>query len=274
MFVKRHPFKKEVIESNILLNDENIDSYIKELDESNFILIRGLERLSFENFCNSAALAYPVEKQLYYLDLFIDASLAKYQMATNIGTPITINFQRNQHQVTAEDKDYSVSDQNWMLGYLAALARRKMDVVHDFCAINLDIVNQQDETTGGTYSLLFAKFLQRLFIKGEPHGQNLLAAANEIKEGSMPDETYNYALHIDGPLIDMFTPIFTNDEKDFNEMLLNALDLHKKYWTKEPKNIPNGLISLPITAITVMAKDYDFKIEHTSDYLVQHLIDG
>ena len=274
MFVKRHPFKNDVIESNIVLNDENIDSYLKELDSKNFILIRGLERLSFENFCNSAAVANPIEKQLYYLDLFIDASLAKYQMATNIGTPISINFQGNQHQAVAEDKDYSISDQNWMLGYMAALARRKMPIVHAFCAINLDVVNEKDKTKGGNYSLLFAKFLQRLFIKGEAHGQNLLAAANEIKEGSMPDETYNYALHIDGPLIDLFTPILTNDKKDFNEMLLNALNLYKKYWSKEPKNIPNGLISLPITAISVMAQDYDFKIEHTSDYLVQHLIAG
>ena len=229
MFVKRHPFKTEVIESNIVLNDENIDSYLKKLNSGNFLLIRGLERLAFENFCNSAAVVSPVDKQLYYLDLFIDASLAKYQMATNVGIPIIISFQGNQHEVIAEDKEYSVSDQNWVLGYMAALARRKMAVVHAFCDINLDIVFQKDETKGGIYSLLFAKFLQRLFIKGEPHGQNLLAAANEIKEGSMPDETYNYALHIDGPLIDLFTPIFTNDEKDFNKMLFDALDLHKKY---------------------------------------------
>lgn len=274
MFIKRHPFQTEILESNIVLNDNNIDSYLKELKESNFLLIRGLERLSFENFCYSAALAYPIEKQLYYLDLFIEASLGKYQMATNIGKSLSINFQEIHHEVTPDDKNYSVSDQNWMLGYMAALARRKMDAVHAFCDINLDIVNQQDETTGGTYSLLFTKFLQRLFLKGEPHGQNLLAAVNEIKEDKMPDGTYNYALHIDGPLIDMFTPILTNDEKDFNEMLLDALNLHKKYWSKEQKNIPNGLISLPITAITVMAKDYGFKIEHTSEYLIQYLIDG
>lgn len=38
--------------------------------------------------------------------------------------------------------------------------------------------------------------------------------------------------------------------------------------------MPQGLVSLPITAIAVMAKDYDIEIEHASDYLVQHLIDG
>ncbi|NQX56179.1 immunity 49 family protein [Pedobacter panaciterrae] len=273
MHITRHSFNKEIVENNVILNDKNINLYLKELS-NNHLVIRGLERLSLENLCYSASLQYPVDKQLFYLDLFIDASLAKYQIATNIGKSIEINLTGTKHQILPEDVDYSVSEQNWITGYMAALARRKMQIVHAFCAIDLDFVNQKKRTKGGAYSLLFAKFLQRLFVKGEPHGQNLLAAANEIKKDKMPEPTYEYALFIDGPVIDMFTPIFMNDEKDFNETLLSALELYKKYWSKEQMNIPNGLISLPITALTVMAKDYDLNIKHTSDYLLQYLIDN
>ncbi len=117
-------------------------------------------------------------------------------------------------------------------------------------------------------------FLQRLFEKGEPHGQNLLAVVNEIKKDKMPEPTYDYALLIDGPVIDMFTPLMMHSEKEFNEMCLHALECHKKYWNNQQPNTFEGLISLNITALTVMAKDYDFKIEHTSDYIVQSLVDN
>nr|WP_068890812.1 immunity 49 family protein [Pedobacter panaciterrae] len=273
MHITRHTFNKEIVENNIILNDKNINLFINELN-NNHLVIRGLEKLSFQNLCYSASLQYPVDKQLFYLDLFIDASLAKYQIATNIGTPIEINLAGNKYNVAAEDLDYSISDQNWITGYMAALARRKMTIVHAFCDIDLDIVNQKDISKGGIYSLLFAKFLQRLFLKGEPHGQSLLALVSEMKKDKMPEPTYDYALFIDGPLIDMFTPIIMNDEKDFNETLLNALEFYKQYWSKKQKNIPDGLISLPITALTVMAKDYDLNINHTSDYLLQYLIDN
>ena len=89
----------------------------------------------------------------------------------------------------------------------------------------------------------------------------------------MPEPTYDYALHIDGPLIDMFVPLLSDDKEDFNAMLIQALEYHKKYWSREQKNIVGGLVSLPITALAVMAKDYGFHVDHTSDYLLQFLID-
>lgn len=273
MHISRNPIDEEILETNIGLNDENIRAFKDELAQENFLVVRGLERTSLENLCSAAALSYPVERQAAYLDLFIESSLAKYQMATHVGTEISVSMCGNRYQVVPADKDYLVTDQNWMLGYMAALARRKMDIVHSFCAIDLDIVRQKDGTTGGQYSQLFASFLQRLFRKGEPHGKNLLAAANRIKEDEMPAPTYDYALHVDGPLIDLFVPILSDDKEDFNAMLVQALQAHKKYWSTEPKNIPDGLLSLPITALAVMARDYGFPIDHTSDYLLQFLVD-
>jgi hypothetical protein len=274
MHIARNPINKQIIENNIGLNDGSINFFLKEIEQKNYLVIRGLEQSSLANLCNAAAVEHPIDKQAYYLDMFIDASLAKYQMATNIGKEITINFLGKQHQVVPPAKNYSVSEQNWITGYMAALAQRKMAIVKLFCDIDLDLVHQNKKTQGGEYSLLFAKFLKRLFNKGEPHGKNLLAAANKIQENEMPASTYDYALHIDGPVIDMFTPILINDKNDFNRLLLQALELHKKYWTKQQENLVDGLISLPITALTVMAKNYDFDIDHTSDYLLQFLIDS
>ena len=273
MHISRNAIDEEILESNIVLNDENIQSFKEELSQNNFLVVRGIEQNSFANLCSAAALSYSVERQSAYLDMFVESSLAKYQMATHVGTEVTVSLLGNQYQVVAPDKNYSASEGNWMLGYMAALAARKMDVVRSFCAIDLDVVRQSEGTVGGRYSALFSTFLQRLFQKGEPHGKNLLAAANEIKADAMPEPTYDYALHIDGPLIDMFVPLLSDDKEDFNAMLIQALEYHKKYWSREQKNIVGGLVSLPITALAVMAKDYGFHVDHTSDYLLQFLID-
>ncbi|MBL4674759.1 MAG: immunity 49 family protein [Mucilaginibacter sp.] len=273
MHVSRNPIDAQVIVNIIKSNDDNINNYFEQLQAGNFLVVRGIERLSLDNLYNSAALNYPVDKQLYYLDLFIDASLAKYQMLGNIGRQITISLSGTSYLMVPPDKNYWVSEQNWLLGYMAALAHRKMAIVKLFCAVDLDLVHQKKDTKGGEYILLFAKFLQRLFINGEPHADRLLAASGAIKEGTMPESTYEYALYTDGPLMDIFKSIFVDDEKEFNERLLEALELHKKYWAKQPANSVRGLLSLPLTALCVMAKDYDFKIDHTSDYLLQFLID-
>ncbi len=163
MYIVRNEIDKEILRQLILLNDGNINLFLTELDNKNYLVIRGLEKLSFQNFCMAVSMEYPVDKQLYYLDMFIEASMAKYQMATNTGKMIAIDFAGNIYKFVPEEKDYTVSEQNWIRGFMAALARRKMKTVHAFCAINLDIVNQKKKTKGGEYSVLFASLFAKAF---------------------------------------------------------------------------------------------------------------
>ncbi len=274
MHIASNSFDKEIILKNYELNEISLGDYINDFEKGENLIIRGICNRALENLNYAGALKLEAKKVKYYVNLFAEASLVKYQMATHAGVNITASFLEKKYQITAPDKNYTVSDQGWSKSYMAALACRRMDIVHSLCEIDLDVVQAKTKTTGGIYSLLFAKFLQRLFKKAESHGQNLLAAANEIKKDKMPDSTYEYALHIDGPVIDIFTPLLMKDENDFNAMLLNAFELHKSYWANQQANLADGLISIPLTAMAVMAKDYDFKIEHTSDYIIQSLVDN
>jgi hypothetical protein len=273
MFVARPSFDRDILESNLRLEDKGFNQARRDLHQKNFLIVRGLERSSFARLCATAALGLPPEDQVQLLDTFIECSLAKYQMATHVGSAMTIELFGERHELVPEDKDYVVSEHNWALGYFAALARRKMAVVRQFCEIDLDVVRDRDRTKGGPHSLLFAKFLQRLFVKGEPHGKNLLAAAQAIQPDAMPEATYDHALHVDGPLIDLFVPIFSGDADDFDAMLQKALELHVKYWQRQPRNFLEGLVSVPLTALAVMAKDYDLEFRQRSDLLLLHLID-
>jgi hypothetical protein len=274
MHVARHPFEPEIVANRARLDEKSLASYRKDIESGNYLLFRGIERISRENVHDVVALQRPIDEQLRALDLFVDASLAKYQMATNVGRPVRIDFLGTQYEVVADDNDYSVSLKNWSLGYLAALARRRMPIVHAFCQIDLDLVARKTKTKIGAYNTPFARFLQRLFVKGEPHGKNLLAVADEIRQDAMPEALYDHALRIDGSLVDTFTSVLTQDATRFNASLLVALERYKSYWSTKQVNYPDGLISLPLTALVVMAKDHDLDVVHTSDYLVRALTEA
>lgn len=268
---RRHDFDRSIIETNLASNDESIADYLEEIEGGNHLLVRALPRLTYANLCSAAALGMETERQLRYLDLYIDASLAAHRMSLAVGAPMTIELAGRSYDVVPPDKDYSVSDQSWLAGYFAARARRNAGAIAAFCALDLDLVQQKSTTTGGAYSLRLARFFQRLLVRGEPHGASLLAIVAEITPDRMPDPTYDYALHIDAPLVDMMTPILMDDSADFNAMLADALALHAKYWTREPRNFTEGFVSVAITALAVIAIDQGLVVDQRSEYLLSYL---
>lgn len=274
MHVARQPFDPEIVANRARLDATSLASYRKDFEGGNLRLIRGIERLALENVHDLVALQRPIDEQLRALDLFLDASLAKYQMATHVGRAVTIDFAGRQYEVVADDLDYSISLKNWSLGYLTALARRRMPLVHAFNQIDLELVASKTSVQIGAYYTPFARFLQRLFLKGEPHGKNLLAVTELIRQDAMPEGIYDYALRIDGSLVDLFTFVLTHEAEEFNAALLVALERYRAYWSKQPANYPDGLISLPLTALVVMAKDHDLAVVHSSDFLLGALTDA
>lgn len=90
----------------------------------------------------------------------------------------------------------------------------------------------------------------------------------------MPEATYDYALHIDGPLVDTLTPMLMADPEGFNASLGEALVLHATYWTRELRNSTDGFISVALTALAVTAFDQGLPIDQRSDYLLAFLLDG
>ena len=271
---RRHEFDRPIIETNLAVTDDTIADYLKKVDAGNYRLVRALPGLTYQNLCSAAALGIGSERQLRYLDLFIDASLAAHRMSLSIGAPIVIELDGRRHEVVPPDLNYLVSDQSWLAGYFAARARRNVGAVKAFCELDIDLITQQSDTKGGSCSLLLAKFFQRLLVRGEPHGESLLAIAAEIAPEKMPDATCDYALHVDGPLVDTLTPMLMGDSAEFNTSLAEALALHAKYWTREPRNSTDGFISVALTALAVTAVDQGVLVDQHSEYLLSFLLDG
>jgi hypothetical protein len=76
------------------------------------------------------------------------------------------------------------------------------------------------------------------------------------------------------PPINLFHRSVRKDEADFNQALVEALELHKAYWTadEDRANDPEGRIALGPLAVACLAYDGGIPIEVESDYLPKHLL--
>ncbi|MHB9757443.1 immunity 49 family protein [Streptomyces sp. BYX5S] len=77
------------------------------------------------------------------------------------------------------------------------------------------------------------------------------------------------------PPINLFYQFLRKDHDAFNAALLEALQLHKSYWTMDEKraNDLGGSVALALLAVTCLAHDAGFPINVESDYLPRHLLD-
>ncbi|MES2734175.1 MAG: immunity 49 family protein [Bacteroidota bacterium] len=81
------------------------------------------------------------------------------------------------------------------------------------------------------------------------------------------------------PLIDVYLALLLGREDMFNETLYVALLKHKAYYESEENgesrsSLPQGWVSLPLTAVCALAHDRGLKREVESDYIPEWLVKG
>ncbi|WP_329195813.1 MULTISPECIES: immunity 49 family protein [unclassified Streptomyces] len=76
------------------------------------------------------------------------------------------------------------------------------------------------------------------------------------------------------PPINLFYLFITQNAVGFNEALVQALELHKAYWTADEKRVesPGGHLALAPLAIACFAFDGKMPVEVESGYLPHHLL--
>ncbi|MFF9058385.1 immunity 49 family protein [Streptomyces sp. NPDC014882] len=116
--------------------------------------------------------------------------------------------------------------------------------------------------------------LQTYWLERPGLGDKLVAAF----DGTDPDrlrfmdrETMLKVLY---PPINLFYRFVGQDPVKFNEALVQALQLHKEYWTanEERQETSDGDVPLAILALTCLAHDAGRPIEVESEYLPEHLL--
>ncbi|MFB9365432.1 immunity 49 family protein [Kitasatospora albolonga] len=111
-------------------------------------------------------------------------------------------------------------------------------------------------------------------------GPELMGWLEEALEGADPEVARiadrEILVKLLYPPIVAFFRLVQRDAEKFNEALLEAVRLHKEFWTADEERIDDsaGFVSLPLTALASLAEDLGIPVKVESDYLPKRLVLG
>ncbi|MFF3893316.1 immunity 49 family protein [Streptomyces sp. NPDC001812] len=116
--------------------------------------------------------------------------------------------------------------------------------------------------------------LQAYWLERPGLGDKLVAAFDATDPDRLRFLDRETMLKVLYPPINLFYRFIGQDPDQFNEALVQALQLHREYWTasEERQETSEGDIPLAILALTCLAHDAGRPIEVESEYLPQHLL--
>lgn len=161
----------------------------------------------------------------------------------------------------------------WLDAFWLAVVCRDQARMTQLCEVPVETLRASGAVFE-EYIYHWVDVLQTYWLERPGLGDKLVAAF----EGTDPDrlrfldqETMLKVLY---PPINLFYRFVGGDADQFNAALVQALELHKEYWTANEEREESGAgdIPLAILAITCLAHDAGRPVEIESEYLPEHLL--
>ncbi|MGW0836693.1 immunity 49 family protein [Streptomyces prunicolor] len=163
---------------------------------------------------------------------------------------------------------------NWLTAFWFAIICRDQNRMTQMCNVPLELLRASG-AHGDEYTYHWVDTLQTYWLERPGLVEKLSAAIdNSYPEVATiaPRDLLQNVLY---PPINLFYQFLRKDHDAFNAALVEALQLHKNYWTADEKrsNDLGGSVALGPLAIACLAYDAGFPINVESDYLPKHLLE-
>lgn len=210
----------------------------------------------------------PPAKSWRYLKLLKEIGLAYFLFGTLEGQNIEVRVDDQTYQFTGKKMTAYMDTNSWISVFCAAVILRDMEAIHELVQVS--------ESTFATanlspiaFDLALVRLLKGLYIADANLTELLYAAFDLADPEQIDSDRFPYISHILLPLVGLLLSILSNQEKEFNTKLEEALEQHKKFWSsKKNKLNPKGWFAIHLSAIAAIAYDQKgFKLEVQSDYL-------
>lgn len=116
--------------------------------------------------------------------------------------------------------------------------------------------------------------LQLYWLERPELGEKLIAAFNGTDPDTLRVADRELMLKILYPPLNLFLQFIKRDQEQFTKALVEALTLHKEYWTRneERRMSTDGAVALGPLAVACLAYDVEMAIDVDSEYLPKHLV--
>jgi hypothetical protein len=177
--------------------------------------------------------------------------------------------------IPATEPDSETHVVKWCDGFFVAIVSCDTESLDRLCTVPISLT-QLSSTRSSKFFYLFAEALQGFYL-GRREAYSLLAEAirlatpEDVYEGSW---LYNSSITI--PWMNLLYSVMHSDQERFNNVLQEALVLHKRFWTKDEDSLlyPESYLALGLIAICRLAHEQGMIIDADSDYLPLRLVAG
>lgn len=193
-----------------------------------------------------------------------------FVIARATGDTVELLLDDNPVRMPARMDESLVEASRWVTGFWLGVICRDATLLQSLCEMPSEKL-RPSSTTNPEYRYRLVDALQA-FWKGSPETAKLIIAAMEATDPDRPDiHARDWVLNIDVPLIQLLFYLVSSDAR-FGGALLEALKLHKKYWTAtaQRKQDWEGFVSFGLTALAVLAAERHTPCDVESAYVLTH----
>jgi hypothetical protein len=163
----------------------------------------------------------------------------------------------------------------WCNGFFVAVISCDTESLDRLCSVPISLT-QLSSTRSSKFFYIFAEALQGFYL-GKREAYDLLTEAISL---ATPEDVYEgswlYTESITIPWMKLLDCVMHSDQERFNTVLQEALELHKKFWTKNEDSLlyPESYLALGLIAICRLAHEQGMIVDGDSDYLPLRLVAG
>ncbi|MER6070921.1 immunity 49 family protein [Streptomyces sp. NPDC001852] len=162
---------------------------------------------------------------------------------------------------------------NWITTFWLAVICRDRSRLDTLCEIPLEWL-RSDDAAYDEYIYHWVAALQSYWLQRPGLVEELTAAFQSSHPDTARIAPRDLLQNILYPPINLFYRFLRQDGPGVNQALVEALALHKAYWTADEDRAkdPSGAVALGPLAVACLAYDGGIPIEVESDYLPKHLL--
>ncbi|MFE1560919.1 immunity 49 family protein [Streptomyces sp. NPDC058734] len=163
--------------------------------------------------------------------------------------------------------------QAWIEAFWYAIITRDQPKMTELCELPIDVLRASG-ADHDDYLYHWVATLQAYWLKRAELVPELTLTFQRSHPNVAVIAGRDYIQQVAYPPINLFYKFLRKDEEGFHATLLEALELHKQYWTATPEraNDIDGLVPIGILAVTCLAYDGGIPVNVESPYLPEHLL--
>lgn len=207
------------------------------------------------------------------LRVMMETSIGNYRLLENPGKKIELSLLGRKFSLTGNGKAAFTGTSTWLRAYFSAIILRDQAALLQLANVPLKLLDKGGITSDPIdYALV--NFYKSIFISDSPLGKLFVKAIEATEPSQLSPKRARFVSEIVFPALNMLRFLFPPDGKKYEMAMEKALHLHKKYYSEpQLRQKSEGMISLPLTAIAVLANDSKkMDLSLSSDYLPTWLI--